>query len=130
MVVVVAAIIRQGGLLLITQRHSHSHLGDLWEFPGGKVEAGETLREALGREIREELGVTIDVHEEFLVVEHHYPGRAVRLHFFNCSIVAGEPQKLAVADLRWIKPTDLSSFAFPEADAELIQHLKNVDPGV
>jgi len=121
---VVAAIIRRGGQILITQRFDHVHLPGLWEFPGGKVEAGESLQAALEREIMEELGVKIRVHDEFFTVEHDYPTKSVRLHFFNCSIIEGEPQLIEVADMRWVHPQDLVQFYFPPADAELIARLR------
>ena len=121
---VVAAIIRRGGQILITQRFDHVHLPGLWEFPGGKVEAGESLQAALEREIMEELGVKIRVHDEFFTVEHDYPTKSVRLHFFNCSIIEGEPQLIEVPDMRWVHPQDLGQFDFPPADAELIARLQ------
>ncbi|HEY2382680.1 MAG TPA: 8-oxo-dGTP diphosphatase MutT [Terriglobia bacterium] len=122
---VVAAIIRRDEKILITQRQGHVHLGGLWEFPGGKVEAGESYEAALEREIREELGVDIAVGREFFTVEHAYPAKSVRLHFFDCSILGGEPQALDVADMRWVKPSELSQFEFPPADAELIRRLRS-----
>ena len=120
---VVAAIIRRDNKILITQRHGHVHLPGLWEFPGGKVEPQESFEAALLREIREELGVSISVGEVFFSIEHDYPTKSVRLHFFNCSIIQGEPQALDVADLRWVSPDELSQFEFPPADVELIRKL-------
>ncbi|HYR88071.1 MAG TPA: (deoxy)nucleoside triphosphate pyrophosphohydrolase [Terriglobia bacterium] len=120
---VVAAIIRRGERILITQRFDNVHLPGLWEFPGGKVEAGESLQAALEREIREELGLQIRVHDEFFTTEHDYPTKSVRLHFFNSSIIEGEPRLIDVADLRWVLPQDLDQFEFPEADADLIARL-------
>ena len=124
MITVVAAIIRRNDRILITQRFNDVHLAGLWEFPGGKVEPGESLDEALRREILEELGIRIQLEDEFFTAEHHYPGRSVRLHFFNCSIVEGEPRPLGVADLRWSSPADLDELEFPEADKELIARLR------
>ena len=121
---VVAAVIRRDGRILITQRLDDVHLARLWEFPGGKVEAGESLEAALRREIQEELGIGIVVVDEFHTVEHDYPGKSVRLHFFNCVIEQGEPVSLGVADLRWVLPAELSQFEFPPADAELIEQLR------
>ena len=99
---VVAAIIREDGQILITQRLDNVHLARLWEFPGGKVEAGESLEVALQREIHEELGIKIHVRDEFFAVDHDYPTKSVRLHFFNCTVADGEARPLDVADLRWI----------------------------
>ena len=120
---VVAAIVRKNGYILITQRPDDVHMARLWEFPGGKVEPGESLEVALVREIREELGIKIRVESEFFSVEHDYPEKSVRLHFFNCSILAGNAQPLQVADLRWVKPEELNNYAFPPADVEVIERL-------
>lgn len=122
---VVAAIIRQDGKILITQRFQNVHLPGLWEFPGGKVEPDESLEAALKREMLEELGVEIRVEDEFFTVEHDYPTKSVRLHFFNCAVVRGEPRALDVADLRWITPPELTHFEFPAADAALIARLRS-----
>src|SRR5580704_18350403 len=121
---VVAAIIRRDGRLLITRRPDDVHLAGLWEFPGGKVEPDESQKAALVREIDEEIGVQIEVLDEFFQVEHHYPTRSVQLHFFDCRILSGEPRPLQVADLRWVVPAELDQFHFPEADLELISLLK------
>jgi mutator protein MutT len=121
---VVAAIIRRAGEILITQRLDRAHLGGMWEFPGGKVESGETLESALQREIREELGVKIRVDTLFFTIDHDYPTKSVRLHFFNCTLIEGEPQPLDVADLRWVEPDALVHFQFPPADADLIVRLR------
>src|SRR3954468_16997701 len=104
LVEVVAAIIRNDGKILITQRRDDVHLARLWEFPGGKVEAGESLSAALRREIREELGIAIQVGDEFFTIEHAYPEKTVRLHFFSCEMTGGEPAALEVADWRWVRP--------------------------
>ena len=120
---VVAAIIRRNSKILITQRLDHVHLAGLWEFPGGKVEAGESLEGALQREILEELGAQIRVDDEFFTIDHDYPTKSVRLHFFNCTILEGDVQPLDVADLRWVMPRELRTFEFPPADAELISKL-------
>jgi len=117
---VVAAIIRDNQKILITQRFDNVHLPGLWEFPGGKVEPDESLTAGLEREIREELGVTILVGDEFFSVVHDYTPKSVRLHFFNCSIIDGEPHPLEVADMRWVRPEELGQFEFPPADADLI----------
>ena len=122
---VVAAVIREERKVLITQRLDHVDLPGFWEFPGGKVKTGESLEDALEREIREELGIKIRVCDEFFTTFHEYPTNAVRLHFFNCTIVEGEAQSLEVADLRWIDPENLCHYHFPPADAELISKLRS-----
>jgi 8-oxo-dGTP diphosphatase len=119
-----AALIFRDGKLLITQRHAKAHLGGLWEFPGGKREAGETFEECLVREIREELGVEISVGELFEEISHAYPGKSVRLKFFICKIISGEPRPLDCAAVKWVTKTELADFEFPAADAQLLQKLK------
>jgi mutator protein MutT len=127
-ITVVAAIIRRDGKILITRRPQGVHLAGLWEFPGGKTEPGEPLTTALAREILEELGVEISILEERFTVEHDYPEKSVRLHFFECRIVSGEPSALEVDGLEWVAPQDLGRYSFPEADTDLISKLQRETP--
>lgn len=120
-----AALIFRDGKLLITQRPAGTHLGGLWEFPGGKVEAGETFPECLIREIREELGVEIAVGELFAEISHDYPEKSVHLKFFIGRLLAGEPKPLACAAVKWIEKNELAGFEFPAADAQLLEKLKS-----
>jgi mutator protein MutT len=122
-----AALIFRDGKLLITRRHAKSHLGGLWEFPGGKREAGETSEECLVREIREELGVEISVGESFSEISHDYPEKSVHLKFFICKLISGEPQPLDCAAVKWIGKTELANFEFPAADAQLLEKLGSLD---
>ena len=124
MITVVAAVICRDGKILITRRLDSAHLPGLWEFPGGKVEPGETLKAALMREIREELGLNVIVFDQCLSIEHEYPRQSVKLHFFNCAIVAGEPRSIQVADFCWVTPPELTTYSFPEADREIILRLQ------
>jgi mutator protein MutT len=120
-----AALIFRDGKLLITQRHVRSHLGGLWEFPGGKREAGETFAQCLVREIREELGVEISVGELFEEISHDYPEKSVHLKFFVCKLLSGEPQPLDCAAIRWVNKTELDDHKFPAADTQLLEKLKS-----
>jgi mutator protein MutT len=122
-----AALIFRAGKLLITQRHANSHLGGLWEFPGGKREAGETFEQCLIREIREELGVEISVGELFEEIHHDYPEKSVHLKFFICRLLAGEPQPLDCAAVKWIEPPELAAHEFPAADAQLLARLSSLE---
>ena len=124
MVEVVAALIRDGEKLLICQRPAHKGNGLLWEFVGGKAEPGETLQEALIRECREELDVTVAVGEPFMEAEHQYPDIHVHLTLFNASIVEGEPKRLEHTDLRWVTADRLGDFPFCPADKEIIRRLQ------
>jgi mutator protein MutT len=119
-----AALIFRDGKLLITRRPAQSHLGGLWEFPGGKLEAGESFEQCLIREIREELGVEISVGELFEEISHDYPEKSVRLKFFICQLLSGEPQPLGCAGVKWVLKAELADFEFPAADARLLQKLK------
>ena len=119
-----AALIFHDGKLLITQRHAKSHLGGLWEFPGGKREPDETSEQCLVRELREELGIEVEVGELFEEIAHTYPEKTVRLKFFFCKWISGEPRTLDCAAFQWVGKTDLAGFDFPAADARLLEKLR------
>ncbi len=123
---VVAAIIYNAeGRVLITKRPAHVHLGGLWEFPGGKVDPGETDNEALLREIREETGLSIHIDKLFWKEHAVFPEKSVRLHFYTCRLTH-EPQEIIpdeIDDHRWVKPEELTAYTFPEADSRLIDKL-------
>ena len=120
-----AALIFRNGKLLIAQRPADSHLGGLWEFPGGKCEPGETFEQCLVREMREELGVEISVGEMFEEIRHDYPEKSVHLKFFLCRLLSGEPQPLDCAALKWVEKPQLDAHDFPAADAQLLEKLKS-----
>ena len=117
---VVAALIWQGNTFMICQRPAHKARGLLWEFVGGKVEPGETKEQALIRECREELAITLSVGEVFMDVIHEYPDLTVHLTLFNAIIADGEPQKLEHNDIQWITPSEIPSYAFCPADEEIL----------
>lgn len=123
---VVAALIWDGDRFMACQRPAHKARGLLWEFVGGKVEPGETKEEALVRECREELGVTIAVGDVFMEVEHVYPDLTVHLTLFNARITEGIPQKLEHNDIQWITTKEIDQFAFCPADEEILQKLKKL----
>lgn len=120
---VVAALIFDGDRFLICQRPAHKARGLLWEFVGGKVEAGETKAAALIRECREELDVTIRVGDLFLRVDHEYPDITVQLFLYYASIVEGEPKLLEHNDIRWITPEEISQYDFCPADDQILQKI-------
>lgn len=121
---VVAALIWDGDRFMACQRPAHKARGLLWEFVGGKVEPGETKEEALVRECREELGVTIAVGNVFMEVEHVYPDLTVHLTLFHARIMEGVPQKLEHNDIQWITIEEIDQFAFCPADEEILKKLK------
>jgi mutator protein MutT len=118
-----AAIMRRGDTILIAQRRVGDHLENLWEFPGGKREPGESFERCLARELQEELGVTVRVGRLVYDVTHDYPERRVRLCFFECELLEGEPRPIHCQDCRWVKTGELQDYRFPPADDELIQWL-------
>jgi mutator protein MutT len=124
-IVVIAGVIERGDRLLVTRRLTGTHLSGLWEFPGGKCEAGETHDACLERELLEELGVRATVGKELLVTEHAYPERTVRLHFHACEIDV-EPTPLLGQEMRWIRRSELRTLEFPDADRDLIELLTGV----
>ena len=125
MVEVAAALIWRGGRFMICRRPAHKARGGLWEFAGGKLEPGETGPQALVRECREELGVTVDVGEVFMALTHVYPDITVRLTLYNASIAEGAPQLLEHTDLRWITPAEIPLYEFCPADEEILKKLRN-----
>lgn len=123
---VVAALIWDKNRFMICQRPAHKARGSLWEFVGGKVEPGERKEEALIRECREELGVTVDVGDIFMEVTHKYPDITVHLTLFSASIREGVPQELEHQDIRWITAAQIKEFAFCPADREILEKLKQL----
>jgi mutator protein MutT len=123
LVEVAAALLERDGRILLTRRPDGTHLAGLWEFPGGKREAGETFEACLARELREEVGIEVEVTDEVRRVRHAYPGRAVEIRFFRCRLIGGEPRPLQVAAVAWVARTDLGRYAFPPADREVVEWL-------
>ena len=124
MIHVVAALIWEEGRFMICQRPAHKTRGLLWEFVGGKVEPGETGPEALIRECREELGVTVDVRDVYTELVHEYPDMTITLTLYNAAIREGTPQKLEHNDIRFITPAQIEQFEFCPADEEILVLLK------
>ena len=121
---VAAALVFRDGKLLITQRHAEAHLGGLWEFPGGKREPEETFEACLTRELREELGIEVEVGELVESLTHAYPDKTVHLRFFRCRWVRPEPQTLGCPAFKWVRAAELNDYAFPAADARLLERLQ------
>lgn len=118
---VTAAIIRQNGKILICQRPAEKNRGLLWEFPGGKIEAGETGQQCIIRECQEELGVTLSVEQELTDITCEYPDCVVHLHFFLCNIVAGVPEKKEHNAITWIMPNEVEQYEFCPADEKMLR---------
>ena len=120
---VTAAIIERGSEILIAQRLKGSHMGLKWEFPGGKIEPGESPEECLMREIKEELDLDIRVGDRMMVVDHQYEKIRVILHCYRCSYLGGEAKKKDCQDFQWVARRDLKSFDFAEADRPVVRYL-------
>jgi 8-oxo-dGTP diphosphatase len=121
---VAAALIRDSaGRYLITQRRRGSHLAGLWEFPGGKLEVGESPEAALRRELREELGAAFAVGKLVETVRWEYPDRTVVLHFYDCREESGLIEPREGQAMAWVEPQALGAYAFPPADRALIERL-------
>jgi len=123
-IVVTAAVIERDGRLLVTKRQRGVHLEGLWEFPGGKCDAGEELRSCLARELKEELAVAARVGAEILTTTHAYDDRRVELHFMSCELL-GNPTPAVGQQMRWVTRAELATLQFPPADVELIRLLVN-----
>lgn len=121
---VVVGVIYRSGRILIDKRKPDGLLGGLWEFPGGKVKAGESLEHALRREVKEELDIEVQVGREIGVVEHTYTHFHVEIHAFECKHLSGEPRPLACAALKWVRVDELDRYAFPAANKKIIQFLR------
>lgn len=129
MVEVVAALIWKNGKFMICQRPAHKARGLLWEFVGGKVEPGETKEQALVRECREELAVTVEVQDEFMSLVHEYPDITIHLTVFNAYIAEGVPQLLEHNDVRWIPPKEIKNYDFCPADNKILEKITEVYHG-
>lgn len=123
---VVATLIWNKDKFMICQRPAHKARGLLWEFVGGKVEQGETKEQALIRECREELAITLSVGDVFMDLVHDYPDLTVHLTLFNAAIIEGVPQKLEHNDIKWISPSEIPNYEFCPADVEILKKITEV----
>lgn len=123
---VVAALIWDHDRFMICQRPAYKARGLLWEFVGGKVEPGETKPQALIRECREELDITVAPAELFMELTHAYPDLTIHLSLYHCTIAAGTPKLLEHNDLRWILPSEIPRYEFCPADAEILKRIQSV----
>ena len=123
-VVVAAAVVLRDGLVLLTRRAEGQHLAGLWEFPGGKLEEGESPEQALARECREECAIEVEVVEILDVTHHRYPEKDVLLLFYRCEWVSGDVQHLQVADHAWVAPAEIDAYPLPPADERVVARIK------
>jgi 8-oxo-dGTP diphosphatase len=124
--VVAAALFDRAGRVLIAQRPAGKPLAGRWEFPGGKVDAGESERAALERELREELAVEVTAAHHFMRLTHAYEERDVELSLWIVERFSGEPRPLDAQALKWLAPTDLAAEDILEADRPFIEALRHL----
>ena len=125
---VVAALIWNKDKLMICQRPENKARGLLWEFVGGKVEKGETKEQALIRECKEELAITVEPHKIFAEVTHQYPDITIHLTLFNCTISRGRPQLLEHKNMKWITSAEIPNYEFCPADEEILKIIQKEKP--
>lgn len=124
----VAVIWNQQQQILIDKRRPEGLLGGLWEFPGGKIEAGETVEECIKREIQEELGIEIEVGDRLITINHTYSHFHVTLYVHHCRHLAGIPQAIESDEIRWVTLAEIDSFNFPKANSQIIAALRQANP--
>ena len=125
----VAVIWNQSGQILIDKRKLEGTMGGLWEFPGGKIEAGETVVDCIVREIQEELAIEITVGEHLISIEHTYPTFQITLIVHHCQHISGIPQPIASDEIRWVNSSDLDKYQFPAANMAIIKAIGLGDRG-
>ena len=120
----VAVITDAQGNILIDRRRQAGLLGGLWEFPGGKIEPGESVEACVSREIREELGIEIEVGDRLITIEHAYTHFKVTLNVFNCKHLSGEPQPLESDEVKWVTLDEIDEYPFPRANSQIIEAMR------
>lgn len=123
---VVAAMIEKDGKYLITQRRPTATLPLLWEFPGGRVEEGETDEAALARELDEEMAIDVEVGDRVIHVKHSYPNYDIDFRVYRCKLLRGEITHTKVHDHRWVSPQEMDRYEFPAADEKTVAQLLNL----
>lgn len=125
-ITVVGAMIERDGKYLITQRKPTASLPLLWEFPGGRVEPGESDAQALARELKEEMAITVKVEERVLQALHSYPDYDIDFRVYRCHLTSGEICHINVHDHQWVAPGDLEGYEFPPADQKTLDQLLEI----
>jgi len=122
----VAVIWNQQGKILIDRRRPEGLMGGLWEFPGGKLEPGETVQDCIKREIQEELAIGVEIGDHLITIDHTYSQFHVTLNVYHCRHQSGEPQLIECDEIRWVTVDELPSYEFPVANLQIIQALKEI----
>jgi len=127
-VLVAVGVLSRNGRFLVTRRRENTHQGGLWEFPGGKVEPGESVTDALRRELSEELGVELEAATPLLEITHRYPEKTVRLMVWRVLGFQGTPRGLEGQPLHWATPDELLTLKFPPANRPIVEALTGASP--
>ena len=120
----VGVVWNEQGQILIDRRLQEGLLGGLWEFPGGKIEPGETVEDCIRRELQEELAIEVEVGNRLMTINHTYTHFKVTLNVFHCRHTAGEPQPIECDEVRWVEVSELEEFPFPKANSQIIDAIK------
>ncbi|MEL6398812.1 MAG: A/G-specific adenine glycosylase [Cyanobacteria bacterium J06607_6] len=120
----VGVVWNEQGQILIDRRLQEGLLGGLWEFPGGKIEPGETVEDCIRRELQEELAIEVEVGDRLMTINHTYTHFKVTLNVFHCRHTAGEPQPIECDEVRWVEVSELEAFPFPKANSQIIDAIK------
>ncbi|WP_299582710.1 8-oxo-dGTP diphosphatase MutT [uncultured Microbulbifer sp.] len=125
---VAVGVVRRGdGKILIARRPKHLHMGGLWEFPGGKVEAGETVQQALSRELREEVAIEVQELQPLVEIRHEYPEKSVLLDTWLVTAFSGEPEGCEGQETAWATVQGLENYQFPDANQAIIKAIQTVE---
>ncbi|WP_444896376.1 8-oxo-dGTP diphosphatase MutT [Microbulbifer sp. EKSA008] len=122
--VAVGVVTRGDGKILIARRPDHLHMGGRWEFPGGKVEAGESVQEALYRELLEEVAIEVQELQPLVEIRHDYPEKTVLLDTWQVTQFTGEALGLEQQEIKWVSAGELDNFQFPDANQAIIEAVK------
>ncbi|WP_299006133.1 8-oxo-dGTP diphosphatase MutT [uncultured Shewanella sp.] len=127
--VAVGVIVNEAQQILIAKRHAHLHQGGKWEFPGGKVEQGETVTQALSRELKEEIGINIKETQALMEISHNYPDKQVKLDIHWVKDFEGIATGLEAQEIIWVDKSELLNYNFPDANKPIIEKILE-DPSV
>lgn len=120
---VAVGIIKQDSHILLAKRHGHLHQGGKWEFPGGKVEAGETTSEALKRELKEEVGLMVHTSQPYMEISHDYPDKQVLLDIHLVEDFSGEASGIEGQQIEWVSLQDIGTYQFPDANQPILDKI-------
>ncbi len=125
LIIGIGVILNHLNEVLIDQRKHDKNMGGMWEFPGGKKEDGELIQSTVIREIKEELGINVQVEEKLIEFDYSYPDQNIQFSVYFCKLISGTPQPLESLQVKWVHPDDLDNYYFPNANKIIIEKLKD-----